>query len=327
MEYNIYEILKNVPIGTKLYSPICGECELNVLENEAIAVETQDSQGWWFTKYGRTHSYPDAECLLFPSKEMRDWGKLFKKGDVLESTGKLDHANCIFESYEDDTMKRFIGRYTIADADRYVKAPMSFITNDWCKSKDQDGYIKKVEKYWEGKLNLETLELERGEKQDYEVGKLYYFDIQQEDDEPLKIIGELTSKNEEEDTLSFGYQLETNVEHFETEQPFDLRISVHPELRPATAEECEHFANAKKRWENSQGKVELKLFDKVLVRNSDNRKWLPGIFVKETDTNDEYKHVVMCLSTGTVGDFIQCIPFEKHEHLAFTDSDKDTLPF
>ena len=320
---NIYKILDNVPIGTKLYSPICGECALNVLENEAIEVETQDNEGWWFTKYGRTHSFPDAECLLFPSKEMRDWGKFFKKGDVLEYTGKNGNANCIFESYEDYTMERFIGRFTIADKGKYVQAPTSFITNDWYKSKDQDGYIKKVEKYWEGKLNLETLELERGEKQDYEVGKLYYFHFHH--DLTIPSIGELTSIFN--DHIIFGSYLKTNDGHFETEREYHLLICDHPEFRPATAEECEHFVNAKKRWENSQETEELKLFDKVLVRNSDNRKWLPGIFVKETDTNDEYRHVVMCLLTGNVGGFIQCIPFEKHERLAFTDFDKDTLPF
>lgn len=33
-EINIAEILKDKPQGTKLYSPICGECKLSYIESE-----------------------------------------------------------------------------------------------------------------------------------------------------------------------------------------------------------------------------------------------------------------------------------------------------
>ena len=35
---NIAEILKDCPKGTKLYSPLCGECQLYSVENNIINV-------------------------------------------------------------------------------------------------------------------------------------------------------------------------------------------------------------------------------------------------------------------------------------------------
>ena len=76
---NLVEILKDVPIGTKLYSPIYGECEFVGIDNMMefpIRVRPCYSikNGWdGFTKHGKKRDCKNAECLLFPSKENRDW--------------------------------------------------------------------------------------------------------------------------------------------------------------------------------------------------------------------------------------------------------------
>lgn len=88
---NIAEILKHCPKGTTLYSPICGDCKLREIEItfcfteiHCIAEKNCDIS---FDEYGR-FEYDGGECLLFPSKENRDWStfndtKRFKKGDFI----------------------------------------------------------------------------------------------------------------------------------------------------------------------------------------------------------------------------------------------------
>ena len=77
---NIAEILKNCPKGLKLYSSIHGEVEL-VCVNEysdryPIYCKSKNGKDVTFTSDGRILlEYPDAECILFPSKDQRDWSK------------------------------------------------------------------------------------------------------------------------------------------------------------------------------------------------------------------------------------------------------------
>lgn len=77
---NIAEILKNCPKGLKLYSSIHGEVEL-VCVNEysdryPIYCKAKNGKDVTFTSDGRILlEYPDAECVLFPSKDQRDWSK------------------------------------------------------------------------------------------------------------------------------------------------------------------------------------------------------------------------------------------------------------
>lgn len=75
---NIAKILKNCPKGTKLYSSIFGEVELlevQLNEKFPITVEYDNNKVIEsFTEDGKLYSnYNDAECVLFPSKENRDW--------------------------------------------------------------------------------------------------------------------------------------------------------------------------------------------------------------------------------------------------------------
>lgn len=74
---NIAEILKDAPKGTKLYSPLLGVVTLKgVYEGACYEIEVVDRKGekHLFTSDGRFYdNYKDAECLLFPSKENRDW--------------------------------------------------------------------------------------------------------------------------------------------------------------------------------------------------------------------------------------------------------------
>lgn len=70
---DIAALLKDCPKGTRLYSTICGECLL-IKEDTGhpIAVESEMSANrFTFNEHGQWS--PNGECLLFPSKEVRDW--------------------------------------------------------------------------------------------------------------------------------------------------------------------------------------------------------------------------------------------------------------
>ena len=74
---NIAKLLKDAPRGMKLYSPLLGEVEFaEVMDTDYVPIRVMCGIiGERFDKYGRYkgNEYPDAECLLFPSKEVRTW--------------------------------------------------------------------------------------------------------------------------------------------------------------------------------------------------------------------------------------------------------------
>lgn len=73
---NLVEILKNVPKGTKLYSPLFGEVTFNCIQKDEdwpIVIKTDENKDAYFAENGKYNQYVDCECMLFPSKENRDW--------------------------------------------------------------------------------------------------------------------------------------------------------------------------------------------------------------------------------------------------------------
>ena len=83
---NLVEILKDCSKGTKLYSPIFGEVEFEGVYNNAIypiAVKAKTNpiegkcteQFIYLAPSGILDISFNSECMLFPSKEQRDWSK------------------------------------------------------------------------------------------------------------------------------------------------------------------------------------------------------------------------------------------------------------
>lgn len=330
-DFDIYEILKGKTEGNSLYTPMCGKVEFRYLQGnkeaaEAIITNTNNGAEYTFDKNGKY--VEEGEVLLFPSDKMRDWSKFaWKKGDVLVTED--GNAHIIFEKFTDDTYTIFAGKYYyckngkkgytyVRECDNAITEEFRLETEDAAKT-----YIGFIEKRLGGKLNRETLEVEEQKKKPaFELGKLYVFNEDDEDGE-LTIIGKLIGKNESEDTLSFGNQYEIENEKFVTDQAFDLRISVHEELREATEDEAITFQEACTLWEKSKekkGKEQspFKPFDKVLVRCNKKFKWMPAFFVH--DRGDEFacRYEVLPLHSGHTEGFSNCIPFEGNEHLAFT---------
>ena len=76
-DLNLLEILKDAPKGTRLYSTIWGE--MGLVEVTTFAVTCKDKGGieWKFKDNGHLLALntEDGECVIFPSKEQRDWSK------------------------------------------------------------------------------------------------------------------------------------------------------------------------------------------------------------------------------------------------------------
>ena len=158
-ELNIAEILKDKPKGTKLYTPIFGKVKYDsvLLGDIKVLYSCTDKH---FYMDGRFCM--NGECLLFPSKEMRDWSKFaWKKGDVLVSN---NGSEVLFEKFNNDEYTEFTGRYVIELGDTIysdaglLKTSVFKALHDGDKVKD---YIAVVEKLFGGKLYRETLEIEK----------------------------------------------------------------------------------------------------------------------------------------------------------------------
>ena len=164
---NIAKILKNKPRGTKLYSMIHGKCSFEAVTDEIFKINFCTS------KFGLTQSgectlikfgnmYDGGECIIFPSKEMRDWEKFsWKKGDVLiSSDGSIE---VIFDKWYDDTYTSFYCKHYLnsEDKNKIVYYEEFLCTTARYSLEDKDTvqtYIKTIEERLGGKLNCETLE-------------------------------------------------------------------------------------------------------------------------------------------------------------------------
>lgn len=333
-EIDIYDILKDEEYGTELYTPICGKVWHSGMTNDkdsksAIWTERENGEERFFDKNGKVSK--EGEVLLFPSKELRDWSKFFKRGDVLVHRNGDVHV--IFEGFKDNRYTRFKGKHYLWKEcfEDYNKEVSEMITFTFRKASDDEAqtYINTIEKFLGGKLNRETLEIEKPEKLKFEVGRFYVFNEDDEDGE-LTIIGKLIDKNESEDTLTFGEQYEIENQKFVTDQTFDLRISVSKELREATEGEVLMFQKARTLWKKEKKAKEqpaFKVFDKVLVRNGERFKWQPAFFVRDRGEEAIYRYKVLLIEKGRVADFTSCIPYEGYENIAFTRYDIENLPF
>ena len=93
-DLNLLVILKDAPKGTKLYSTIWGEMELISVESFWIKCLSSKGVEWSFEPNGKlsASSTGDGECVLFPSKEQRDWSKF--KLDLPIDTPVMVHDDC-----------------------------------------------------------------------------------------------------------------------------------------------------------------------------------------------------------------------------------------
>lgn len=173
-DIDIYEILKDMPSDTELYTPLSGKVGLSYMAlnkeaGEAILVKNKNGE-YSFNKNGRWME--GGEILLFPSNKMRDWSKFFKKGDVLVCYEGKKPYYTIFDGFENNTYQTFNGKFAYDSyEDKWYQneGNLSTITFHKLSRADSEIYITKIEERFGGKLNLETLEIEKSEFKDGDI--------------------------------------------------------------------------------------------------------------------------------------------------------------
>lgn len=302
---NIAEILRDKPVNTKLYSPLFSEVFFSHVSGGGIAVEHNGGTSLFFSS-GKFYDYDGAEPLLFPSKEMRDWSKFaWKKGDVLVSE---DNVHIIFEKFEDDTYTRFKGKHYLwkeCDEEDYNKEETKMLTSVFEKATDDvaQTYIKTIEEHLDGKLNLETLEIEK--QLEFKDGDIVVYG------KSVAICRRIYKH-----TLSFYVSLSEMFGLL-----FADEVESSEEYRFATEEEKQQLFDAlekkgkawdaeKKQIVDIKKELQFKPFEKVLVRDSYDEMWRASFFshIKE----DDGRYVTTCITWRF------CIPYEGNEHLLGT---------
>ena len=311
---NIVEILKDKPQGIKLYSSACGKCKLEEVDDKSFKISFYNSKfGFmnggegYLDKNGKL--YDNGECIIFPSKEMRDWEKFsWKKGDVLVSK---DNVYIIFEKFEDDTYTRFKGKHYLwkeCNVEDYNKEETKMLTSVFEKAADDvaQTYIKTIEEHLDGKLNLETLEIEK--QLEFKDGDIVVYG------ESVAICRRFYKH-----TLSFYVSLNEMFGLL-----FADEVESSEEYRFATEEEKQQLFDALekegKAWDAEKKQiVDLKLkwtpkpFDKVVVRCGKDDKWSIDFF--------SYKVSNGYICTGDAW-FGYCLPYnEETAHLLGTTDD------
>lgn len=172
---NIAEILKDKPKGTKLYADAFGELSFDGVgsnKDEIIFTKTEVNTSWCFYNDGKFSKFGNP--ILVPSKEMRNWSKFaWKKGDVLVGVGQ----RIIFEKFIDENYTKFQGKYSLSTyEDRTLVADKRCYTSDFRKLDDNvnvKNYFKEIEEKLGGKLNRETLEVEKAQTE-FKDGDILY---------------------------------------------------------------------------------------------------------------------------------------------------------
>lgn len=316
-ELIIAEILRNKPQGIKLYSPIFGNCTFCYIKDESsdICVRRPYNEVSYFNFDGVYHT--GGECLLFPSKEMQDWSKFaWKKGDVLVNE---NNAHIIFEKFSNDTYTTFIGKYYCDGDDEsgysYISGRYTACTQQFHIEKDDavQTYISNIEKEIGGKLNLKTLEIEKGQPE-FKDGDIV---VAEEDNYYDKVIFIAAIKDAIVSKVLINVRYEDHEVHY-NEYRFghnrSLRLATDSEKRQlfdALAKENKAWDAEKKMVVDLKSKCEFKPFDKVLGRNEKDDVWEAELF---SHYREGSQYPFRCIGFSRK----YCIPYEGNEYLLGT---------
>lgn len=251
-DIDIYEILKDEERGTELYTPICGRVWFSGMANDkdsksAIWTERENGEERFFNKNGKI--YKEGEVLLFPSKEMRDWSKFFKKGDVLICYEGKKPYYTIFDGFEDNTYRAFKGKFAHdCYEDKWYQNEGNLSTNTFQKLNraDSEIYVTEIEERFCGKLNRETLEIEKPQPE-FKEGDVIFVKCQ--GDNFIEIF-KYSKKNGD---LFDHASLVPRTQELDTSGKYKICKESIVEIRLATEEEKEQLFSALekkgKRWD------------------------------------------------------------------------------
>lgn len=286
---NVVEILKDKPVNTKLWSPLFGDVYTSsICSEDTIIIVNHHAESSSFYNNGKYFNHAEAEPLLFPSNEMRDWSKFaWKKGDIL--VNKDAEVHIIFDGFKDDTYKTFHGHYYLWEEEgsivNFEENEDYMQTSEFYKANKEEAqtYINTIEERLGGKLNRESLKVEKTQPE-FKDGDIAFADYGNRQD--VFIVSDKTGLSEGYSsfisldlsslTLSMGYRT-----CFFKKDLCKLRLATDSEkkqLFSALEKEGKAWDAEKKQIVDLKPKVELKPFDKVLVRNCKSENWRANLF-------------------------------------------------
>lgn len=287
----MYDLLRNIDVELdKVHTTDVGTYIECTSTNEVGSTLMFD-----YSKLGTEKCWLDGLQILLPSKGMRDWEKFsWKRGDVLISDCGFV---CIFKEWASDDYTKFNGCY-FDGMPNAKTAKYSKLDNNTAY-----GYIRKLENRCGGKLNLETLKIEKQlEFKDGDVvtimphigDKLIYLLFKAEDDEKY-----------------YGHAfLDGNIAIVNEDSYCQKDFCT---ARPSTDEEKQQLFSAlakknmawdaeKKQIVDLKSNVELKPFDKVVVRDTEYSTWCADLF---SHIDEDYRYACV----GATWSF--CIPYNE----------------
>lgn len=230
---------------------------------------------------------------------MRDWSKFaWKKGDVL-SCG-VDNL-CIFEKWANEEYTEFYAKFVTPNY-----SGNTFKTEKWSKETNEaviKQYISNIEEFKGGKLNLTTLEIEK--QPEFKDGDIVVYG------KSVAICRKIYKHTlcfyislNEMFGLLFADEVESSEEYrFATEEE-------KQQLFDALAKEGKAWDAEKKQIVDFKPNVELKPFDKVVVRDTECSTWCADFF---SHIDVDYRYACV----GATWSF--CIPYnEETAHLLGT---------
>lgn len=355
-EINIANILRHEPAGTRLYSPVCGALEFTNVSGDVIwCMEAGSSlTPHWisFNSCGQFINYGewqfDGECLLFPTKELRDWDiYCWREGDVLES--KDGCWDVVFDKFTRSDRRCFAAHFAIENAQTvervYHQRLEEMNTKDFFNRHDCElgrDIIKQIAEHFNAPVCRYTYMLHpRFKKGDFVVMEVSYnnsldvhkyvcvfnhYDLQKN---IIYCCASLNTGESDTPDIDVSHKLYDSLCYVKN---ISLRFANGDEkamLVNALYEEGKRWdgkakaiVNEKRQTADNEPEEELhkfELFDKVLVKGpSENDTWFPGFFFKECKDSKEYRYTTIYGKYYTY-----CIPYnDKTKHLVGT-----TLPY
>lgn len=285
---NVAEILKDKPQGTKLYSPICGAVELERVladyhKKSIVVKELNSSNQHRFWHDG--NFFRAGQCVLQPSENMADWSKFsWKKGDILQNN---DHnTQVIFDRFTSDTYEMIRCKYWLKvdnGNERFVKETNVFTKYYFKVNKElSQCYINEIENRLGGIFNRETLEIEPAQPE-FKDGDIAYADYGNK--QAVFIVSGKTDLSEGYNSFIAldlrGLTLDMGCMSFFKEDLCKLRLAKEEEkkqLFDALTKASMAWDAEKKQIVDLKPKIELKPFDKVVVRCGEADKWSIDFF-------------------------------------------------
>ena len=304
---NIAEILKDKSKGIRLYSPIFGECafcyvreDINdiCVKKHNVVIEYFNSEGLYFAL---------GEVMLFPSKEMRDWRKFaWKKGDVLVNSRGL---KILFDRWANGNYTSFYAKTINLVEDGFLDTNLHTLASE----KDAKSFIKCIEERFGGKLNRETLEIEK--QPEFKDGDILYAKEDESHTDAIFILETVKGKRMHYACLilhphmvckcSFG-GIGNKTLRYATEEEKQQLFDALAKKNKGWDAERKAIVDLKPKW------ITPKPFDRVITRKAYDDIWTANIF-SHMNSYGEY------IAIGCVGGYHYCVPYnDETAHLIGT---------